>query len=98
MARPATSCGRRSVAKKGIESCSLPFPAYPNEFSSSLFMLSCSDYMNNPSGESRRVHDWTQMTAVFVSAHQGTFRLGSTALDCSEQGTSKAYLFLRGTS
>lgn len=96
MARPGTSRGYRSVAKKGIELPSLPFPVY-HEFSSSLFMLFCSDYMNNQPGEARRIPDWTQMTPVFVSAHQGMPRLGSTTLECSEQGRSEAYLFLRWT-
>lgn len=66
---------------------SLPFPVYHNEFSCSLLVLSCSDYMNNALGASGRFHDSTQMTSVFVSVHQGRFRLGSTALECSEQGT-----------
>lgn len=44
-------------------------------------LLSCSDCMSNPEGKSRRIHDWTQMTSVSVSVHQGVFRLGSTALE-----------------
>lgn len=43
-----------------------------------------------------RIHDWTPLTPVFVSG-KGRSGLGSTALMCSEQGMSKAFLFLRGT-
>lgn len=95
MAGPGISCGPGSVAKKHIDLLSLPFSVLHNEFPSRLFMLSCSDCMNNPLGVWE--DSWLDPTNSSFCIWQGTFRLGSTALVCSEQGMSKAFLFLRGT-